>query len=66
MNKIKWITSDGSGKVSFGFANAADAETFLKSQSSNNQWLSEWTLEFLNTGDVAAIRSTHFSLILKD
>lgn len=65
MNKIKWIKYDGRD-ISFGFATAADADVFLRTQSSDHNWLEQWTLSYTQFGDVAATTNKWFNFKFKD
>ena len=44
---MKWIILNAGGSI--GFDTAADAETFLLSQSKNPEWLKQFEIKF-NTG----------------
>lgn len=55
MRKLLWIVHTDEG-LSLGFGRMEDATAFLQAQSPNAEWLSGWTLAWINSGTTVEAR----------
>lgn len=67
MNKfLKFIVVPGDGETTLGFDTPLAADAFMRNQSSNLQWLEQWTFRYQRTpmGDLQFLASTKDRVVL--